>query len=84
MKFRAAIYTNNGPRYTPDASAVANDQASAARPQPFTIDADGALQEERVGDASLEGKSKKLLARAHEMQLVEKLNSSSASCAACC
>jgi peroxiredoxin len=37
-------------------------------PHTFTIDADGVLQEEHVGDASIEGKLKRLLARAREMQ----------------
>jgi len=36
-------------------------------PHTFTIDADGVLQEEHVGDASLEGKLKKLIARAQAM-----------------
>jgi hypothetical protein len=30
------------------------------------------LQEEHVGDASVEGKIKKLLARAHEVQIAQK------------
>jgi len=34
----------------------------------FTIDADGVLQEEHIGDASIEGKINKLLARARELQ----------------
>jgi hypothetical protein len=38
-----------------------------AIPHTFTIDADGVLQEEHVGDASLEGKLKKLIARAQAM-----------------
>jgi hypothetical protein len=37
-----------------------------AIPHTFTIDADGVLQEEHVGDASIEGKLKKLLAQARE------------------
>jgi hypothetical protein len=37
-----------------------------AIPHTFTIDADGVLQDEHVGDASIEGKIKKLLARARE------------------
>jgi peroxiredoxin len=37
-------------------------------PHTFTIDADGVLQEEHVGDASIEGKLKKLLARARDQQ----------------
>ena len=39
-----------------------------AIPHTFTIDSDGVLQEEHVGDASIEGKLKKLLARTHEPQ----------------
>jgi peroxiredoxin len=37
-------------------------------PHTFTIDADGVLQEEHIGDASIEGKINKLLARARELQ----------------
>jgi thiol-disulfide isomerase/thioredoxin len=37
-----------------------------AIPHTFTIDADGVLQDEHVGDPSIEGKIKKLLARARE------------------
>lgn len=40
-------------------------------PHTFTIDADGVLQEEHVGDASIEGKLKKLLARARELRPAE-------------
>ena len=39
-----------------------------AIPHTFTIDADGVLQEEHIGDASIEGKLKKLIARARELQ----------------
>jgi thiol-disulfide isomerase/thioredoxin len=39
-----------------------------AIPHTFTIDADGVLQDERIGDASIEGKIKKLLARAREVE----------------
>ena len=39
-----------------------------AIPHTFTIDTDGVLQEEHIGDASIEGKLKKLIARAHEAQ----------------
>ncbi|HTZ75695.1 MAG TPA: TlpA disulfide reductase family protein [Candidatus Aquilonibacter sp.] len=39
-----------------------------AIPHTFTIDSDGVLQEEHVGDASLEGKLKKLIARANATQ----------------
>ena len=37
-------------------------------PQTFTIDADGVLQDQHIGDAAIEGKLKKLVARAHEVQ----------------
>ncbi len=39
-----------------------------AIPHTFTIDADGVLQEEHIGDAAIEGKLKKLVARARELQ----------------
>jgi len=39
-----------------------------AIPHTFTIDADGVLQDERIGDASIEGKLKKLVAHARELQ----------------
>lgn len=39
-----------------------------AIPHTFTIDADGVLQDEHIGDASIEGKLKKLLKRAQELQ----------------
>lgn len=39
-----------------------------AIPHTFTIDADGVLQDEHIGDASLEGKLKKLLARARDLE----------------
>ncbi len=35
-------------------------------PRTFTIDSDGVTQEEHVGDASIEGKLKKLLAQVHD------------------
>jgi peroxiredoxin len=37
-------------------------------PHTFTIDSDGVLQDEHVGDGSIEGKIKKLIARARELQ----------------
>jgi peroxiredoxin len=43
-----------------------------AIPHTFTIDADGVLQDEHIGDAAIEGKLKKLLARARELQTAEK------------
>jgi len=39
-----------------------------AIPHTFTIDADGVLQDEHVGDAAIEGKLKKLIARAREIE----------------
>lgn len=39
-----------------------------AIPHTFTIDADGVLQDEHIGDASIEGKLKKLIAQAREVQ----------------
>ncbi len=39
-----------------------------AIPHTFTIDADGVLQDEHIGDASIEGKLKKLVSRAREVQ----------------
>lgn len=39
-----------------------------AIPQTFTIDPDGVLQDQHIGDASIEGKLKKLIARANELQ----------------
>ncbi|HWZ96212.1 MAG TPA: TlpA disulfide reductase family protein [Candidatus Dormibacteraeota bacterium] len=42
-----------------------------AIPHTFTVDADGVLQEEHIGDASIEGKLKKLIARAHELQTAQ-------------
>jgi thiol-disulfide isomerase/thioredoxin len=47
---------------------VARMFAVNAIPHTFTIDADGVLQEEHVGDASIEGKLKKLIAHARELQ----------------
>ncbi len=39
-----------------------------AIPHTFTIDAEGVLQDEHIGDASIEGKLKKLIAQARELQ----------------
>jgi thiol-disulfide isomerase/thioredoxin len=39
-----------------------------AIPHTFTIDADGVLQDEHIGDGSMDGKIKKLLVRARELQ----------------
>jgi peroxiredoxin/Tfp pilus assembly protein PilF len=43
-----------------------------AIPHTFTIDADGVLQDEHIGDASIEGKLKKLVGHAREIQVAEK------------
>jgi thiol-disulfide isomerase/thioredoxin len=43
-----------------------------AIPTTFTIDADGVLQDAHVGDAAIEGKLKKQIARARELQTAEK------------
>ena len=42
--------------------------AVEAIPHTFTIDADGVLQDEQIGDGSIEGKLKKLIAKAQEGQ----------------
>jgi len=42
-----------------------------AIPHTFTIDADGIVQDEKIGDASIEGKLKKLLARARDLQATQ-------------
>ncbi|MGO9864978.1 MAG: redoxin domain-containing protein [Terriglobales bacterium] len=42
-----------------------------AIPQTFTMDADGVLQDQHIGDAAIEGKLKKLVARARESQAPE-------------
>lgn len=52
--------------------AIATMFSVRSIPHTFTIDADGVLQEEHVGDASVEGKLKKLLARAREVQATQK------------
>jgi thiol-disulfide isomerase/thioredoxin len=52
---------------------IAKMFAVTAIPHTFTIDADGVLQDEHIGDASIEGKLKKLVARARESQPTEAL-----------
>ena len=52
--------------------SIANLFGVKAIPNTFTIDADGVLQDEHVGDASIEGKLKKLVARAQELQAAQK------------
>ena len=49
------------------AGPIARMFAVDAIPHTFTIDADGVLQDEQIGDGSIEGKLKKLVARAHEL-----------------
>lgn len=50
---------------------VARMFAVNAIPHTFTIDADGVLQDEQIGDSSVEGKLKKLIARAKELRSKE-------------
>jgi thiol-disulfide isomerase/thioredoxin len=45
--------------------------AVEAIPHTFTIDPDGILQDEHIGDASVEGKLKKLIVRARELQVAQ-------------
>jgi thiol-disulfide isomerase/thioredoxin len=52
---------------------IAKKFGVTAIPHTFTVDADGVLQEEHVGDAAVEGKLKKLLARAHNLQFTDTL-----------
>jgi len=47
---------------------VATTFGIRAIPATFTIDADGVLQDQHVGDAAIEGKLKKLVARAQTLQ----------------
>jgi peroxiredoxin len=61
-QYRAGGYTGS----------VAKMFGVTAIPHTFTIDADGVLQDEHVGDASIEGKLKKLLAQAQELQRSDK------------
>ncbi|MGH9742579.1 MAG: redoxin domain-containing protein [Candidatus Acidiferrum sp.] len=51
---------------------VSNLFGVRAIPQTFTIDADGVLQDQHIGDASIEGKLKKLVARAEQLQSSQK------------
>jgi len=46
--------------------AIAHSFGIDAIPATFTIDADGVLEDQHVGDADIEGKLKKLVARASE------------------
>jgi peroxiredoxin/Tfp pilus assembly protein PilF len=51
---------------------IAKSFGVEAIPHTFTIDADGILQDEHIGDASIEGKLKKLIARAEKVQATQK------------
>jgi peroxiredoxin len=51
-------------------------------PHTYTIDADGVLQEEHIGDSAVEGKLKKLLERARELQSQDKASTPLADTAA--
>jgi len=51
---------------------ISKDFGVNAIPHTFTIDADGVLQDEHIGDASIEGKLKKLVNRARELQTTAK------------
>jgi thiol-disulfide isomerase/thioredoxin len=42
-----------------------------AIPQTFTIDSDGVLQDQHIDDAAIEGKLKKLVAKARELQVAD-------------
>ena len=51
---------------------IAKSFGVEAIPHTFTIDADGILQDEHIGDSSIEGKLKKLVKRAQEKQAAQK------------
>ena len=51
---------------------IAKSFGVQAIPHTFTIDADGVLQDEHIGDAAIEGKLKKLVKRAQEKQSQQK------------
>ncbi|MGB8065576.1 MAG: TlpA disulfide reductase family protein [Candidatus Sulfotelmatobacter sp.] len=51
---------------------VAKSFGVEAIPHTFTIDADGILQDEHIGDSSIEGKLKKLVKRAQEKQATQR------------
>jgi hypothetical protein len=72
LKWKTFITQNemNWPQYCDGGfeGSIAKLFGVRAIPHTFTIDADGVLQDEQIGDASIEGKLKKLLARARELQ----------------
>ena len=49
---------------------IATEFGVTAIPATFTIDADGVLEDQHVGDASIEGKLKKLVAQAAQVKAV--------------
>jgi thiol-disulfide isomerase/thioredoxin len=53
------------------AGSIAKMFSVSAIPHTFTIDADGVLQDEHIGDTSIEGKIKKLIAQARELHPAE-------------
>ncbi len=56
------------------AGPLAKSFGVEAIPHTFTVDADGVLQDEHIGDAAIEGKLKKLVAHAQELQPAGKGN----------
>jgi hypothetical protein len=54
------------------AGSIANLFGVKEIPHTFTIDADGVLQDEHIGDVSIEGKLKKPVARAQELEAPQK------------
>ena len=62
--------------------AIAKQFAVNAIPATFTIDADGVLEDQHVGDADIENKLKKLIARAAELQKRKQLEAAAAAPAA--
>lgn len=70
LYFRNGIAELWGERCFSSAKALqpAQEFNVKAIPHTFTIDADGVLQDEHIGDASLTGKLKKLCAQARQTQ----------------
>jgi thiol-disulfide isomerase/thioredoxin len=55
-------------QYRDGSGDIAHLFGVTAIPHTFTIDADGVLQDEHIGDAGIEGKLKKLTARARQLE----------------
>lgn len=74
-KWKAFIAKNEmtWPQYLDHGSqgAISKSFNIHAIPQTFTIDSDGILQDQHIGDASIEGKLKKLVKRAQDKQLAQ-------------